>query len=317
MTVPTPSGIPNGGRVGDKGTLPSGLRTWILGARPRTLPAAVVPVAVGTGVAAADGLVRWERAALALVVALALQVGVNFANDYSDGIRGTDDVRVGPIRLVAGGLATPQRVKRAAFAALCVAALAGLGLAALTTWWLLLVGAVSILAAWTYTGGPRPYGYAGFGEVFVFVFFGVVAVVGSAFVQNERLLGLAWCASIPIGLLAVALLLVNNLRDIPGDSAVGKQTLAVRVGDPATRSMYALCVLLPASLVPILLFYPITSPYVLLSLAAVPLALAPLRTVHAGAKGPALIPVLGGTARYQLGFGALLTLGLALSRWAH
>src|SRR3954469_731818 len=220
--------------------MPAGNR-WVAGARPRTLPAAVVPVLVGTGVASAQGTVIWWRALAALVVALAIQVGTNYANDYHDGIRGTDDSRVGPVRLVASKLATPAAVRRAAIASFAVAGVAGVALAAATTWWLLLVGAASFAAGWLYTGGPRPYGYYGFGELFVFVFFGVVATTGSAYVHLERITGLALLASVPVGLLATALLIVNNLRDIPTDAVAGKRTLAVRIGDRVTRIMYAAC----------------------------------------------------------------------------
>src|SRR3954469_25749709 len=211
---------------------------WVAGARPRTLPAAIVPVLVGTAVASAQGDVIWWRAGLAMVVALAIQVGTNYANDYHDGIRGTDDVRVGPVRLVASGLAAPAAVKRAAVLAFAVAGVAGLALAAATTWWLLVVGAISFAAGWLYTGGPRPYGYYGLGELFVFIFFGVVATTGSAYVHLERITGLALLASVPVGLLATALLVVNNLRDIPTDATSGKRTLAVRIGDRGTRSLY-------------------------------------------------------------------------------
>ncbi len=284
-------------------------RNWLAGARPRTLPAALVPVAVGTGVAIGYGDFSAWRAALALVVALALQVGVNYANDYSDGILGTDEARVGPVRLVAAGLAPPRQVLAAAIASFTVACLAGLVLAAATTWWLLAVGAAAVAAAWTYTGGPRPYGYSGLGEVAVFAFFGVAAVVGTAFVQVQRLTWLAFAASVPVGLLACALLVINNLRDIPSDTVAGKRTLAVRLGDPRTRLLYTGCALVPFAVA--VLLAPVR-PLTLLTLAAVPLALAPVRAVRAGAYGPALIRALGQTGRLQLAFGALLTLGLAI-----
>ncbi|MCU0266007.1 MAG: 1,4-dihydroxy-2-naphthoate polyprenyltransferase, partial [Actinomycetia bacterium] len=225
---------------------------WVHGARPRTLPAAVAPVAVGTGAAAAGGGAVWWKALLALTVALALQVGANYANDYSDGIRGTDAERVGPIRLVGTGTATPAAVRAAAVVAFAVAAAAGLVLAATSGWWLVLVGAAAIVAAWLYTGGPRPYGYAGLGEAFVFVFFGLVAVVGTTYVQIGRITALAVAAAVPMGLLACAVLVVNNLRDIPTDDAAGKRTLAVRLGDAATRRLFVLLVLVPFA-VPVLL----------------------------------------------------------------
>src|SRR3954452_23276732 len=211
---------------------------WIAGARPRTLPAALAPVLVGTGAAAALDGADLPAALLALVVALALQVAVNYANGYSDGRRGTDADRVGPMRLVGSGAATAPQVLVAAVLSFAVAGVAGLALAALSSWWLVAVGAVCIAAAWTYTGGPIPYGYRALGEVFVFVFFGLVAVVGTAFVQTRSLDGLAFAAAVPVGLLIVAILVVNNLRDIPGDEAVGKRTLAVVVGDRATRVSY-------------------------------------------------------------------------------
>ena len=284
-------------------------RNWLAGARPRTLPAALVPVAVGTGVAIGYGDFSAWRAVLALVVALALQVGVNYANDYSDGIRGTDEARVGPVRLVAAGLAAPRQVLTAAIASFAVACVAGLVLAATTTWWLLAVGVAAVAAAWTYTGGPRPYGYRGLGEVAVFAFFGLAAVVGTAFVQVRSLTWLAFAACIPVGLLACALLVINNLRDIPSDTAAGKRTLAVRIGDPRTRLLYASCALIPfvaAALIATV------RPLTLLTLAAVPLAIAPVRTVRAGAHGPALIGPLGQTGRLQHAFGTLLTHGLAV-----
>jgi 1,4-dihydroxy-2-naphthoate octaprenyltransferase len=285
------------------------IRNWVAGARPRTLPAAVVPVAVGTGVAIGDHGFVWWRALLALVVGLALQVGVNYANDYSDGIRGTDEVRVGPVRLVASGLARPRQVLTAALSCFAVAGVAGLVLAAVTSWWLLLVGAAAVAAAWFYTGGSRPYGYRALGEVSVFVFFGLVAVTGTAYVQLGRLTWLSVAAAIPVGLLACALLVINNLRDIPTDRETGKQTLAVVLGDGRTRALYAACVLLPfvvaAALAPARVLC-------LVALAAVPLALLPVRAVRQGAAGRALISALGQTGRLQLAFGALLTLGLAI-----
>jgi 1,4-dihydroxy-2-naphthoate octaprenyltransferase len=264
-------------------------------------------VVVGTAVAAAAGQAIWWRALLALVVSAGIQVGTNYANDYSDGIRGTDDARVGPVRLVASGLKSPSDVRRAAFVAFAVSAGAGLVLAAVAGWWLILVGAACFAAGWFYTGGPRPYGYAGLGELFVFVFFGLVATTGSAYVQMEKIDGLALLASVPVGLLAVALLIVNNLRDIPGDTQSGKRTLAVRVGAPATRTMYSVAVLAPFG---VAVLIAISRPASLLALLALPLALDPVRKVRAGASGPALIPVLGATGRLQLAYGGLLALGI-------
>ncbi len=284
-------------------------RDWAAGARPRTLPAAIVPVAVGSGVAAGAGdFIGW-RAALALVVALALQVGVNYANDYSDGIRGTDAKRVGPVRLVGSGRAEPRAVLLAALASFAVAGFAGLALCAVTSWWLVLLGAAAIAAAWFYTGGSRPYGYRALGELAVFVFFGVGAVAGTAFVQMERLTWLALGASVPVGLLACALLVVNNLRDIPSDTASGKITLAVLLGDQRTRLLYAAAVAVPFGLAAALA---VAAPLTLLTLAAIPLAAVPVRRVLAGAAGPDLIGVLGQTGRLQLAFGVLLTVGLAV-----
>jgi 1,4-dihydroxy-2-naphthoate polyprenyltransferase len=284
-------------------------RDWLQGARPRTLPAALVPVAVGTGVAIGYGRFSAWRALLALAVALALQVGVNYANDFSDGIRGTDEARVGPVRLVAAGLAPPRQVRGAALASFAVACAAGFVLAATTAWWLLALGAAAVAAAWTYTGGSHPYGYRGFGEVAVFAFFGVAAVVGTAFVQVRALTWLALAASVPVGLLACALLVVNNLRDIPSDTTAGKRTLAVRIGDQRTRALYAGCALVPFAVAAAI---GVVRPLALLTLAALPLALVPVQQVRAGAAGPALIGALGRTGRLQLAFGALLTLGLAV-----
>lgn len=283
---------------------------WILGARPRTLPAAVVPVAVGTACAVGEPAAVWWRAALALVVSLALQVGVNYANDYSDGVRGTDADRVGPVRLVASGLAPASAVKRAAFAAFGVAAVAGLVLAVVTTWWLLAVGVAAIAAAWCYTGGPRPYGYAGFGELFVFVFFGVVATVGTAYVVAERLTALMWVASVPVGLLACSLLIVNNLRDIPTDRSSGKRTLAVRLGDAATRTLYAASMVVAAIAVVVVAAawrWP-----AVLGLGAAATAVPAVRQVRRGAAGRDLIAVLGATGRTQLLFGLLFSIGIAV-----
>ena len=292
------------------------MKDWIAGARPRTLPAALVPVLVGTAAAAGmngdtnalKGLFIWRFVA-ALVVSLALQIGVNYANDYSDGIRGTDTDRVGPMRLTGSGRKSPGAVKRAAFLSFGVAAVAGLSLAVATSWWLIAVGLVAIAAAWFYTGGPRPYGYAGLGEVFVFVFFGVVATTGSAFVQIERITPLTLLVSIPVGLFATALLVVNNLRDIPGDTESGKRTLAVRLGDKRTRIFYIVLVVLPFFTVPFLCGLS-QRPAGAFSMFAVLLARKPVQRVIEGARGPALIPVLGATGKVQLAFGVLISVGL-------
>jgi 1,4-dihydroxy-2-naphthoate octaprenyltransferase len=283
---------------------------WLAGARPRTLPAAVAPVAVGTGVAAALDGFRPVPALLALVVSLALQVAVNFANDYSDGRRGADADRVGPMRLVGSGAASPEQVLAAAAASFAVAGVAGLVLAALSSWWLVAVGAVCIAAAWTYTGGPLPYGYRALGEVFVFVFFGLVAVVGTTFVQTRTLEGLAFAAATPVGLLIVAILVVNNLRDVEGDAAVGKRTLAVVVGERRTRVGYAVLLITAFAVILVIGFI---RPWALLALAAIPLGTSPVRTVLSGGRGPALIGALQGTGLLTLVTGLLLGGGLALS----
>jgi 1,4-dihydroxy-2-naphthoate octaprenyltransferase len=290
--------------------LPQGLGRWVAGARPRTLPAAVVPVAVGAACAVGEGGMIWWRVAAALVVSLALQIGTNYANDYSDGIRGTDTARVGPIRLVASGLAPPKDVKRAAFLAFGVAAVAGLALAVAVGPELLLVGAAAIAAGWFYTGGPKPYGYYGFGELFVFVFFGLVATAGTTYVIIERLTGLSLVAGVAVGALSCALLMINNLRDIPTDRAAGKRTLAVRLGDGRTRVLYELLIVgafVAALAAAVAWRWPAA-----LVLLAVSLAVRPVVRVRAGASGRELIAVLGATGRLQLGFGALFALGLAL-----
>jgi 1,4-dihydroxy-2-naphthoate octaprenyltransferase len=286
------------------------LAHWVEGARPRTLPAAVSPVLVGSGAAAAASSFVWDRALLALLVALALQVGVNYANDYSDGIRGTDEVRVGPLRLVGSGVATPRSVKLAAFGAFGVAAVAGLALALLTTPWLLLVGLASIAAAWGYTGGKNPYGYKGFGEVFVFVFFGLVAVMGTTYVQVERLTWLSVAGGIASGALACAILVTNNVRDIPTDREHDKLTLAVRLGDARSRLLDQGLVVVPFVFAAIAA---VSRPGALLALLALPLAIAPLKAIRSGAVGRDLIAVLQATGKLQLAFGVLLGAGLALA----
>jgi 1,4-dihydroxy-2-naphthoate octaprenyltransferase len=282
---------------------------WVEGARPKTLPAAIVPVLVGTAVAFSQAHVVWWRAVCALVVSLAIQVGTNYANDYSDGVRGTDDVRVGPLRLVASGTKPAAAVKRAAFVSFGVAAVFGLALAAAVSWWLLAVGAACFLAGWFYTGGPRPYGYAGLGEVFVFVFFGIVATVGSAFVHTGSMTMLALGASLPVGALATALLVVNNLRDIPTDTASGKRTLAVRLGDQDTRMLYL--VLLTAVPIGATVLLALVRPLTLVALLAMAVGVPAVRAVRQGARGRDLIPVLVSTGRVQLAYGVLLAAGLA------
>jgi len=286
---------------------------WLEGARPRTLGAAVAPVLVGTAaaVADADGVIWWRFAA-ALVVALALQVGVNYANDYSDGVRGTDAVRVGPLRLVGSGLAEPAAVKRAAFISFGVAAIAGLIVVIMTGhWWLLAVGAACVLAAWYYTGGKRPYGYLGLGELFVFVFFGLVAVCGTVYVQTGQLSLATLLTAVGIGSLACAILVANNLRDIHGDTAAGKRTLATRLGDSRTRVLYLILIGLAA--VMIIIVVALTSWWALLGLAGLMLIIPALRAVITGALGPALIPVLKSTGLAELATALGLAVGLVIS----
>ena len=285
------------------------MKLWIAGARPRTLPAAVVPVLVGLGVASGSDGVVWWRAIPALVVSLALQVGVNYANDYSDGVRGTDEVRVGPMRLVGSGAVPASRVKAAAFVAFGVAAVAGLVIALATSLWLLLVGVAAIAAAWFYTGGKNPYGYIGLGEVFVFVFFGVVATVGTTYAVTQELPSLAWIASLPVGALACALLVINNLRDIPTDSLSGKKTLAVRLGDDRTRGLYevlfwgaGLCVVGAA----------VQRPAAIVGVLGLFAVMPARRIIRSGAKGRDLIAALGATGRAQMIFGLLFAVGLAV-----
>ncbi|MHA7616972.1 1,4-dihydroxy-2-naphthoate polyprenyltransferase [Cellulosimicrobium cellulans] len=283
---------------------------WVAGARPRTLPAAATPVIVGSGAAAqVDGFAFWP-ALLALGVALALQVGVNYANDYSDGVRGTDLDRVGPLRLTASGLARPAQVRAAAFAAFGVAGVLGLVLCAVTGhWWLLTVGAVAILAAWYYTGGRNPYGYRGLGEVGVFVFFGLVATLGTTYTQAGVVTWPSAVGAVAVGLLACAILMVNNIRDIPTDVVAGKRTLAVRLGDFRARRAYVAMIWVPLLLAVVCAF---ASPWALGTLVLLlPAALLTVPVV-AGARGPLLVPVLAGTGLFELGYGVLLGVGLAL-----
>ena len=290
---------------------PRGLALWLAGARPRTLPAAVAPVAAGTGAAVlADGFVWW-KALLALGVSLALQVGVNYANDYSDGVRGTDDDRVGPLRLVGSGLVPAARVKAAALGFLALGGVLGLVLAATTTWWLLLVGAAALGAAWTYTGGPSPYGYRALGEVSVFLFFGLVAVVGTTFVQVQEITSASVLAGVGVGALACAILVANNLRDIATDTIAGKRTLAVLLGDGPTRGFYVVLVL--AAVATAVGLAVTETPWALLALLFAPLAVRGVRVVTSGATGPALIPVLQSTGVAELVFALGLTVGLCLA----
>ena len=284
---------------------------WLAGARPRTLPAACSPVIAGTGLAVFEHGASWIAAILALIVSVALQVGVNYANDYSDGIRGTDAARVGPLRLVGSGLASPPLVKRAAFASFGIAGLARVALVIMTQqWWLLAVGVASILAAWYYTGGKRPYGYLGLGELFVFVFFGLVAVCGTAYVQVGRVSLATLLTGMWVGALACAILVANNLRDIRGDAQVGKRTLATRLGDSKTRAFYVILVVLSALLIVAGAF--LTTWWALLGLAGFVLIIPAVRIVLSGASGPALIAVLKATSLTELATAIAFAAGLVL-----
>ena len=281
------------------------MNKWILGARPRTLPAAIAPVIVATALAGSDW--NWFRAALALKVGVWLQVGVNYANDYSDGVKGSDDNRIGPTRLVASGLATAVQVKRAAFISFGIASIAGIWLSLLSSPWLIVVGVAAIAAAWGYTGGKNPYGYSGLGEVSVFIFFGLTATVGTYFAQTGQITALSVLCAVPMGSLACAILAVNNIRDRAQDELVGKRTLAVRLGDSKARKSFvvllaiahisALATLVPGSL---------------LTLAVLPLTISISRAVMSGASGPSLISLLGKTGKLQMFFGALFALALAI-----
>jgi len=281
------------------------MNKWIIGARPRTLPAAVAPVLVATAYAGSD----WSpiRALSALLVSLSLQIGVNYANDYSDGIRGTDDSRIGPVRLTASGLASAKSVRTAAFISFIFAAVIGLTLAAATSWWIVLVGAGAINAAWGYTGGAKPYGYVGLGEISVFIFFGIVATVGSYYVQVEELNLQIFIIAVPMGSLACAILAINNLRDRAQDELVGKKTLAVRLGDMGARRLY-IALLISAHLFAILTFKPATA----LTLLAAPMTWKLARGVASGVSGADLIPYLARTGKLQLVFALLFALGLLL-----
>ena len=278
---------------------------WIAGARPRTLPAAIAPVVVATSLA--DKESSAIAALLALTVSLALQIGVNYANDYSDGIRGTDNDRIGPLRITAGGLATPAQVKSAAFISFGVAAVAGLALAISSSWWLIAVGALSIAAAWGYTGGKNPYGYLGLGEIFVFIFFGLVATVGTFYVQTERITGRSILAGTIVGFLACAILVINNIRDRAKDEIAGKKTLAVRIGDRRSRLLFSALVVSPY-----LLTAGFGTPWTLLTLATLPLSISILKSLWSGIEGLALISLLGKTGKLQMFFSLALSLALIL-----
>jgi len=281
------------------------MNKWILGARPRTLPAAIAPIIVASALAGPD--FNWFRAALALKVGLWLQIAVNFANDYSDGIKGTDTHRIGPTRLVASGLASARSVKNAALFSFALASIAGLWLAYLTSPWLIAIGLLSIWSAWNYTGGKKPYGYSGFGEISVFIFFGVVATVGTYYVQSEKLTLLSFIVSIPMGALSCAILSINNLRDREQDELVAKRTLAVRMGDAAARRFFVALLVL-AHTAAIATFKPLA----LLTLLVTPLTISIARTVLGGARGAQLIPLLGKTGKLQLIFATVFALALAI-----
>ncbi len=282
------------------------MNKWVIGARPKTLPAAVAPVLVATALAGDQS--ELIPALLALLVSLSLQVGVNYANDYSDGIRGTDANRVGPLRITAAGLASPQSVKRAAFLSFGVGAAAGLALAAMTTWWLIAVGLVAILAAWGYTGGKNPYGYLGLGELFVFIFFGVVATVGTFYVQSDEITIDSFLISISMGAFSCALLAINNIRDRALDLPAGKKTLAVRLGDRPSRYFFIALIAIGY-----ISAFALLEPWSLLTLATLPTSLSLARGVLSNLQGRDLIPLLAKTGQLQLRYAILLAIALELS----
>jgi 1,4-dihydroxy-2-naphthoate octaprenyltransferase len=281
---------------------PGPLQRWVLAARPRTLPAAMVPVIVGVALIR-PRTINWGNSVLCLVVALALQVGTNYANDYSDGIRGTDEVRVGPFRLTASKLAPAKSVRGAAFASFFVAGAAGLFLASRTSWWLVAIGATAICAGWFYTGGPRPYGYFGFGELFVFIYFGLVATVGTAYVQHLTIPSRSWWLGAATGFMACALLEANNLRDVQGDQSVGKKTLAARLTRARAPWLFAACV--AGVLIAIC-----GSGHVVVGIVAILLYIPPVRLAFSDKNGRELLPMLKYSARTQLQLGALLAIVL-------
>jgi 1,4-dihydroxy-2-naphthoate octaprenyltransferase len=288
------------------------MNIWIAGARPRTLPAAIAPVLIGTALINSDGQkLNWLNAFLALGVGLLLQIAVNYSNDYSDGIRGTDEVRVGPVRLVASGLKTASQVKRAAFISYFLAALCGLILSLRTSPVLILVGAIAIIAGWKYTGGKNPYGYSGFGEFSVFIFFGLVATMGSYFAQSQKITWQSLLLAIPMGALSCSILGLNNLRDRPKDELVGKNTLAVRLGDSGARSFLIALLLLSftASLAAITI-----SPWALIVLVTIPFYYILIKGISGGLTGPALIPLLSKTGELQLLTALLITFALTLTK---
>ena len=280
---------------------------WIAGARPKTLPAAIAPVLVGTAFAGYNASIL--HTLLALIVALALQVGVNYANDYSDGIKGTDADRIGPMRLVGSGAATAKDVKKAAFISFGIAAIAGLILASRTSWLLVLLGAICILAAWTYTGGPKPYGYQALGEVSVFIFFGVIATVGTYYIQTESISREVLLASFAMGALACAILVLNNLRDLENDKNADKKTLAVVMGDQGTRDLYKWLMFFALAMSVALTFF---SFFYLLALLSLPLVSKSVRAVNSGASGTALIDLLAKTGRIQIIYALALSFAALL-----
>ncbi|MFC7487354.1 1,4-dihydroxy-2-naphthoate polyprenyltransferase [Knoellia sp. CPCC 206453] len=285
---------------------------WVAGARPRTLFAAVAPVVIGTAAAAQHSEPSYAVAILAAVVSLALQIGVNYANDYSDGIRGTDDARVGPVRLVGQKLARPESVKAAAFLTFGFAAITGLALVAIAeAWWLLPLGVASIIAAWKYTGGDRPYGYRGLGEVFVFVFFGLVATLGTMYAQVGTLSWFGLAAAVGVGAIASAILVVNNLRDIPSDTESGKNTLAVRLGDRGTRGLWLGLIVVSVIALGAMAIWDI---WALLGLLAVVAIAGAVKVVMGGAQGRSLVPVLGSTGKYELVYAVAVFVGILISR---
>ena len=288
------------------------LSQWIAGARPRTLPAAIAPVVVGTAAAAPLDRVDLGLALLAVLVSLGLQVGVNYANDYSDGIRGTDSDRVGPIRLVGQHKAAPENVKLMAFAFFGAAALVGLALVAISEAWVMIpLGALAILAAWRYTGGDNPYGYRGLGELYVFVFFGLMATLGTLYTQAKELTWVGLAGAVGVGAIASAILVANNLRDIPTDEVSGKRTLAVRLGDRGTRLLYGALVAVSLLMVVLVAF---SQPFVLLALLALAVLWKPLQALRAGATGRDLVPVLAATGLFEIAYAALFAVGMALSQ---
>ena len=281
------------------------MNKWVLGARTRTLPAAIAPVVVASALAGPD--FNWFRAALALKVGVWLQIGVNYANDYSDGVKGTDENRIGPIRLVASGLASAKAVKNAAFISFAIASVAGLWLSLLTSPVLILIGILAIAAAWGYTGGKNPYGYSGLGEVSVFTFFGLVATMGTYYAQTGKITALSFIVAIPMGALSCAILEINNIRDRPQDELVGKRTLAVRLGDVnARRGFVSLLVLAHVAAVATLI------PTALLTLLVAPMSYSISKLVLSGVSGKDLIPVLGRTGKLQLMFAIVFALALAI-----